>query len=343
MIRPEELIGQLLLKHSCVIVPGFGGFVAQRVSAVIDPVKGVMIPPKKALLFNKQLINNDGLLTSELAGHCHVTYEEATALVQTMVQGWNNELTKGARVHIDKVGFLFYDQEKNLCFEQDRFFNLLLESFGLGKVHFVSEKKEAKIIELTPQPAEALDSVQHGSSKSAGWKYVAAACLLPVAFYSFWIPSKTNVLESGMFAVRDFNPFFKQKPASYNPEQLTPVKFESINGVSLESVDTFEFSPELVFPVKHDPIKMPGERLEAQGFSGHNASHQFIVGCFQSHKNAELMISKLRTVGLDAYVFDTANGLQRVSAGGSDQEEALVDIREKVASLGIQGWIYRSK
>ena len=30
-------------------------------------------------------------------------------------------------------------QEKNICFEQDRFFNLLLESYGLGKVHFVSE------------------------------------------------------------------------------------------------------------------------------------------------------------------------------------------------------------
>ena len=343
MIRPEELIGQLLLKHSCVIVPGFGGFVAQRVSAVIDPVKGVMMPPKKALLFNKQLINNDGLLTSELAGHCQVTFEEAAALLQAMIQGWNNELTKGARVHIDKVGFLFYDQEKNLCFEQDRFFNLLMESFGLGKVHFVSEKKEAKIIELTPQPTELLDPVQRGSSKGVGWKYVAAACLLPVAFYSFWIPSKTNVLESGMFSVRDFNPFFRQKPAFYNPEHLTPVKFESINGLFMGASDTYEFLPELVFPIKHDPINMPGEGLEAQGFSGHNASHQFIVGCFQSQKNVDLMISKLRSLGLDAYVFDTANGLQRVSAGGSNREEALVDIREKVASLGIQGWVYRSK
>ena len=40
MIRPEELIGQLLLRHNCVIVPGFGGFVAQRVAAVVDSEKG---------------------------------------------------------------------------------------------------------------------------------------------------------------------------------------------------------------------------------------------------------------------------------------------------------------
>ena len=58
----EKLIGDLLLRHNCVVVPSFGGFVAKQVSAVIDYKTGVMHPPKKSLLFNKQLINNDGLL-----------------------------------------------------------------------------------------------------------------------------------------------------------------------------------------------------------------------------------------------------------------------------------------
>ena len=35
---------------------------------------------------------------------------------------------------------LFLDAENNLCFEQDRFFNLLLASFGLGQVHFLTEE-----------------------------------------------------------------------------------------------------------------------------------------------------------------------------------------------------------
>mgnify|MGYP003565138742 CR=1 FL=1 len=32
----EQLIGDLLLRHNCVVVPAFGGFVAKQMSAVID-------------------------------------------------------------------------------------------------------------------------------------------------------------------------------------------------------------------------------------------------------------------------------------------------------------------
>ncbi len=54
------------------------------------------------------------------------------------------------------------------------------------------------------------------------------------------------------------------------------------------------------------------------------------------------MLNKLRSEGLDAYVYDTSNGLQRVSAGGSEQEAEMQIIREKVIELGIRGWIFRS-
>ena len=63
----EQAIGDLLLRHNCVIVPAFGGFVAEQLSAKIDYDKGVMTPPRKALLFNKQLVSNDGLLINEFS------------------------------------------------------------------------------------------------------------------------------------------------------------------------------------------------------------------------------------------------------------------------------------
>jgi hypothetical protein len=344
MIRVEELISQLLLRHSCVIVPGFGGFVAKRVSAVVDLEMGVMLPPKKALLFNKQLINNDGLLINELAARSTVSYNEAAALIGSMVQTWNNELSKGARVQIDKVGFLFYDQEKNLCFEQDRFFNLLLESFGLSKVHFVFEeqKEETKIIELNTQSTQEFEIRTLQYRKQAVWKYVAAACFLPVAFYSFWIPSKTNVMESGMFSTRDFNPFFKHKTARYSPEKLDQIQFDSISVSSPLASDSYQFLPGLIFPVQRDAGTVPDPQACWNNANGIVATHQYIVGCFQSRINVDLMLSKLRSAGLDAYVFDISNGLQRVSAGGADNQYALGDIRQKVAALGIQGWVYRS-
>ena len=138
MLTVEQLIGDLLLQHNCVIVPSFGGFVAQRTSAKIDSAKGVIIPPKKSVLFNKQLINNDGLLIAALSQANSIPYSEAAGEVQAHINEWEARLQMGGRITIDRVGNLFYDQERNLCFEQDRFYNLLLESFGLSSVHFVS-------------------------------------------------------------------------------------------------------------------------------------------------------------------------------------------------------------
>jgi len=140
MLIVEQLIGELLLRHNCVIVPSFGGFVAKKLSASIDFASGTMLPPRKSLLFNRQLINNDGLLVAEIAVRNKIGYEEAVDQLRLVVNNWEKSLSNGERITIDKVGFLFYDKEKNICFEQDRFFNLLLESYGLGKVHFLSEE-----------------------------------------------------------------------------------------------------------------------------------------------------------------------------------------------------------
>jgi hypothetical protein len=135
----EDLLGDLLVRHNCVVIPMFGGFVTGEQSALFDSSRGVIIPPRKSLLFNKQLINNDGLL---IAAYAHVTtlcYTEAAESINLQVNNWRKLLELGERITIERVGFLYIDDEKNIGFEQDRFSNLLLNSLGLGKVHFVCE------------------------------------------------------------------------------------------------------------------------------------------------------------------------------------------------------------
>jgi cell division septation protein DedD len=249
MSTVEELIGDLLLRHNCVVIPSFGGFVAKKTSATIDYKNGVMYPPKKSVLFNRQLINNDGLLVAEFSTVNKVLYTEAEQAIALKTNEWNEKLRNGERVTLDKVGYLFFDQEKNLCFEQDRFFNLLLESYGLGKVHFVSEEdievakyvkavqeqqaieeQEKKVAEpfqlvalpsdATPREIQEVVIVEHPQSRrfSKAWRYIAAAVLAPIGFYSFWIPMNSNVLESGVLSVNDFNLSYKATEGKYNPE-----------------------------------------------------------------------------------------------------------------------------
>ena len=59
-------IRNLLHEHDCVILPSFGGFVANYHSAKIDPIINLIHPPKKHIVFNKNLQNNDGLLVNEV-------------------------------------------------------------------------------------------------------------------------------------------------------------------------------------------------------------------------------------------------------------------------------------
>ncbi len=285
----EQLIGDLLLRHNCVVVPSFGGFVAKQSSAIIDYKTGVMHPPKKSLLFNKQLINNDGLLASALAKETGETFDEATSAIQKQVISWNKALHAGERINLENIGFLFLDQEKNIGFEQDRYFNLLLQSYGLGKVHFISEEdiqlvsqpttvinpieKEGSILEMHPtaiRPIErTLEVLQNEKSAvpvrhSKIWRYVAAASMIPFLFYSYWIPMQTKVLESKIISINDFNPFhkteqnntYKAKASKLNVDSssLTKISVQEELDKLPANVKTwsYQFDENLYMPLKTD-------------------------------------------------------------------------------------------
>lgn len=413
MLTVEQLIGDLLLQHNCVIVPSFGGFVAQRTSAKIDPAKGVIIPPKKSVLFNKQLINNDGLLIAALSQANSIPYSEAAEEVQAHINEWEARLQMGGRITIDRVGNLFYDQERNLCFEQDRFYNLLLESFGLSAVHFVSvadaEAKEShqailhvvKAVEmeqkqvvpnaepsfvLTEEPIIPVLEAVHEEhiqptlipikKKSNTWRYVAAACLLPIAFYSFWIPVKTDVLESGVVSLSDFNPFHANKPGTYTLPETNYSFTKRASKDQLQhlpkNVETFSYEMDedtyvpvslnkkksAVEQVSEEPAvkqevvvdrmspkasamaqtpKKPVEQPKVNPVSATSKGGQIIVGSYSDKKNAEDLIKLLESNGMSGQIIEK-DGKIRVSAGTVAQFSQL---EPKLKSLGIAPWVLK--
>jgi hypothetical protein len=59
----EQSIRELLFEQECVVLPGFGGFITNYKSAEIDYITNILSPPTKAISFNRQLRNDDGILT----------------------------------------------------------------------------------------------------------------------------------------------------------------------------------------------------------------------------------------------------------------------------------------
>ena len=192
MHKIEEVVSSLLLRHSCVIIPNFGGFVAKSIAAKLDLERGLFLPPSKQLLFNKNLINNDGLLISEYANFNGLEYIKSELEIENFVLELKTKLNSKQAVHLDRVGVLSYDTEGNLVFEQDRYFNLLLSSYGLSQVKFIANKEP----EIKAPSTEVKKKKEKAPIRKINYlKYAAAACLLPLAFYSFWIPTHSDVLE----------------------------------------------------------------------------------------------------------------------------------------------------
>jgi len=372
----SEIIGVLLLRNNCVVIPEFGGFVAKVVSAQIDVAKGVITPPKKALSFNKNLNNNDGLLISTLAQERNISFDEATSIVSGKVRGIKSILDKGERVHFQNVGFLFTNKAGAISFEQDRFFNLLLSSYGLSSVHFVAEVEiqatsktedlETKVIKLDPikkkvvsdneESDEVTTSLEENSGKpkykilKTAIKFAAAAVIIPIGFYSFWIPMKTDVLQSGVVYSEDFNPFSKKKAPLYdNSAKRNAItidsiqKSESMKDITSQlsentSVFSYAIDDDLFVPValnKEIESKTPSkpEALE-------NAYH-LIVGCFGNKGNASSLVKDLNSQGFSSFIVDYHKGLHRVSAAHSASKGKVLDVREKASSIGLSSWILK--
>ena len=70
MIELAQHIEVLLLENDCVIVPGFGGFVAHYAPATHVKEENLFLPPTRTIGFNPQLKLNDGVLVqSYMAVH----------------------------------------------------------------------------------------------------------------------------------------------------------------------------------------------------------------------------------------------------------------------------------
>ena len=351
MHKIEDLVSSLLLRHSCVIIPNFGGFVAKTISAKLDLDRGLFIAPSKQLLFNKNLLNNDGLLISEYASLNALEYSKSQSEIEEFVLDLKSKLNSKQSVHIERVGKLSYDIEGNLVFEQDRYFNLLLSSYGLSHVQFIANK-EPEINE--PSIIDKKIKVKAPIRKINYLKYAAAACLLPLAFYSFWIPTHSDVLESGLISYKDFNPFYKKELGAYSQQKITTQQYEVLEKNIFENqittsknhrIGLFKFDEGINIPIRIEEKKIVKEILDIKIKTIQNKilsanAFEYIIGCFSNKNNALALISKLKKEGFNAQLAG-GSPLVRVSIGSAESDLQIQTIIQKANEKGYKGWILK--
>lgn len=183
MLDLSNYITGLLFIHDCVILPGFGGFVANYCDAVHNESSNTFSPPSKKLLFNSNLSYNDGLLINYLSRQKGISYEEAEQMVKQSVEDAWIRLEKGETLKFDGVGTFRYNDDGTLNFNPQLTENLLTDSYGLFSFRFpplsYQSKNEAVINNENIRRMPTIDA-------KTVLRY--AAILVPIAVLAGLIP-----------------------------------------------------------------------------------------------------------------------------------------------------------
>jgi len=304
MLEINQIIKELLQLHDCVIFPNLGGFVAQYSPANFDEKKSVLSPPHKQILFNKNLVNNDGLLVNAIAQKNNISYENAIESLSDILLEINKNLKTQNQYDFQGIGIL-YNNEGVLNFKQ-KSNNLLSSSYGLMPLNideFKMSNKSEKVIDLNSSKY----------IKTQIKNLALAASVILVIFYSAWIPIQTQLLkQDGEFNYSDLNPFTFKKE---NLVAIDDVKFQHPKKEikSIQPIDkTSEKSSSIILKSKLKNNLKPTVSISNQSS---NETYEVVIGSFSNEINAKNMIIKLNNKGISARKLKKENKLFRISVG----------------------------
>ncbi|MDC3030086.1 SPOR domain-containing protein [Flavobacteriales bacterium] len=314
-------ISFLLCEHNCVVIPDFGGFVANYESARIDSRSHFMYAPKKSIVFNKSLQNNDGLLVNEIASCEGLTFKQAKKELDKYVLDLKESLKLYKKVFIEEVGTLLYTSEGNILFVQSNSRNHLLDSFGLSTVQYPAIQRTS-VQEQFEEKIKRIDKKHLPSNKKIWLK--AAAVLLPLFMLSsLGISNKERIQTT----YANLSPF-----SSSTTETVETKKSYGLSKFDIESpTNDIEQAVISFYEAKYNMVTTSIDLDK----------HFIIAGAFSSDKNAQKMIAKLKSANFDnsKIVNQSHSGLYRVCFDGfSNYSEALSALR-KIKKTNPSAWL----
>lgn len=336
-------ISDLLSEHDCVIVPGFGGFVARPAPAHFSKAGNMLLPPGKSLVFNKNLDNSDGLLANHLAQKNKISYKEANTLIEQWVFTGKRQLESQKRLELEKTGILYYDSENTLLFEPAASSTHQVSSFGLVPVKAVKLVVEEEVKTINTKNYRLAEP--KSASRTLARISVIVSSVLLFLFLIFLTAKQLPISN----ALASLNPFATKeegyKERSYNFNKLFSAPSEKAlpevkSGITLkisENSKTFVVSPDTVSIDKTNVKKITHS---FSGNVGYNGPFQIVVGCFAIEQNAYKLINQLEKDHIPAGISGrNPRGLYVVSLAGFTSESLARVKLEQVKQRFPAAWI----
>ncbi|MCB0396395.1 MAG: SPOR domain-containing protein [Flavobacteriales bacterium] len=361
-------IRKLLWSHDCVILPDFGGLIANPRHAAIVPMQNRILPPGKQLSFNRVLTTNDGLLIDIVRRDMNVSYEQARDEIEKELALWKARLTEGRSIRIEEIGRFFMNAQGSILFEPSAESHFSLDAFGFAPVHLPQPRQQVQPVravkeetpvvlpaettevlkpvrKLTPvskevpveqsieSPEEKIIPITRERKKRgiAEWK-VAAALPLFIVVGAFLAWTMTR------FTPTDHQTNFSRISV---PETLHVAPTEKVTHSIEEQPIGEETTPEdkVIEQPDIQVTEMPAAPKGSEEMPDDIRFH-LIGGCFSSRRNAEKKLEEMKAEGYDAVLAGKSNkGLYRVSYGGAHDRKDAERLRNKLRANKRSVWI----
>ena len=314
-MRIDSYIEKLLFDYNCVVVPGFGAFLAHGKSAEIDLATNTLVPPSKTISFNAQLSKNDGLLVSHISKEKNLGYEDILQEVEHIAQEWNQRLAQGESIELFGIGKLWHNSEQNIQFQPEEKINFLTSSFGLSTFAATPIQREV-IKEEVEQLEERIPFIitpeKREQTSFRPWLKYAAVILLAVSL--------------GVTSYRTYGDLQQKEVAAQQDAQQKVSRL-------IQEATFFESAP-LELPAIN--IKVTKKKL---------GKHHIIAGAFREEQNADKKVNQLKEKGYNAFYLGVNKyGLHQVAYDSfEDPKEALVFLRKVKAEDSRDAWMLSEK
>jgi len=304
-VEINQYIKELLLLNDCVIIPEFGGFVANYKPATIENNR--FSAPTKEIAFNNKLISNDGLLINFISEAERIDYFSAKQKLDGFVEETILNLERNRNVYFEGVGYLHYDSRENLLFEPQIKENLLVESFGLQ--NFSYEKLYQRQVPKPVFKIEHQDAIPVIFEKRKLKRIVVA---LPLLLAMALIPLKNNkeyLLKSDMGMLETI----LLSAPSVSAPALDPTTAEYTANVATPAQEQFRY--------------------------------YIIGGSFKNEENANIYIGQIKLKGYTPQNLGIYGGLHRIAIKGfQSMEEAQTELNMLLHQYPQSGvWIAENK
>lgn len=344
MIELAQHIEALLLENDCVIIPGFGGFVAHYATSRRIEAENLFLSPTRTLGFNSQLKLNDGLLVQSYMSVCDRNFPEASKLVEEDVNRMIQMLHEEGKVDFPNIGEIQFTLRGNYEFTpyNDKVATPHLygvDSFEMQTLSAIRKSEERKI-----QPIHPVASTQR--SKMSGKTFIPGTFLRSavavagavVLFFYLSTPVENTYIERENYAQMlpvDLFEKIEAQSVMTTPVAVNSAKKQQAKTATTVAVQKKESKKTTVKPVVVKEVKVAPVTSQEKVQPAENGKYHLIVAGGISKEDAEIIATRLRKEGHAAAQVLTGDGKVRVSIlSCMTREEAnrqLLRLRENEA------------